>query len=422
MTNDNNNINSLVSYPDDDPTLDREIPSVLADGLEVSDLDPAADATAVVNSESNPDSEIDGQSITVLRSNLISTAQQIQRLEVDGNAASWPMHESEVERSRKLIAEQSGQLSGYADDLRHLTARISAAERYADDLRQKLQDQSEISGAALKSEQDLQAALAAARIKIGALSESLEIAERRKAELTDTLGADRKKFAEESRQLRGNLDSALEAIADQTSTNEQLLSDLFDNKGFRQALEVQLSETEARNDKRVRHLEKKANRLRNQADDYERKLKNKDNAIAAMMNELANRSSKMESIDKIENVIRQIDNRNAKRINNQGTANPERVTRLLIGNAGGQVLRFPLFKNRLTIGRTPHNDIQLDAQFISRRHAVIVTEKKGTRIVDWGSRNGVFINDKRVSEQLLKNGDVVTIGTTDFRYEERPKR
>lgn len=288
------------------------------------------------------------------------------------------MHESEVERSRKLIAEQSGQLSGYADDLRHLTARISAAERYADDLRQKLQDQSEISGAALKSEQDLQAALAAARIKIGALSESLEIADRRRAELADTLSADRKKFTEESRQLRCNLDSALEALADQTSTNEQLLSDLFDNRGFRQALEVQLSETEARNDKRVRHPEKKANRLRNQADDYELKLKNKDNAIAAMMNELGNRSSKMESIDKIANVIQQIDNRNAKRINNQGTANPERVTRLLICNAGGQVLRFPLFKNRLTIGRTPHNDIQPDAQFISRRHAVIVTEKKGT--------------------------------------------
>ena len=75
MTNDNNNINNLVSYPDDDPTLELEIPSMLADGLEASDLDPAADATAVVNSESNPDSEIDGPSITVLRSNLISSAQ-----------------------------------------------------------------------------------------------------------------------------------------------------------------------------------------------------------------------------------------------------------------------------------------------------------------------------------------------------------
>ena len=38
------------------------------------------------------------------------------------------------------------------------------------------------------------------------------------------------------------------------------------------------------------------------------------------------------------------------------------------------------------------------------------------------NRNGVFINEKRVAEQVLKNGDIVTIGTTDFRYEERPKR
>jgi pSer/pThr/pTyr-binding forkhead associated (FHA) protein len=81
-----------------------------------------------------------------------------------------------------------------------------------------------------------------------------------------------------------------------------------------------------------------------------------------------------------------------------------------------------LFKDRLTIGRTAHNDIQLNAQFISRQHAVIVTENGNTKIVDWGSKNGVLVNEKRVSEQLLENGDIVTIGTTDFRYEERPKR
>jgi len=85
-------------------------------------------------------------------------------------------------------------------------------------------------------------------------------------------------------------------------------------------------------------------------------------------------------------------------------------------------VRFPLFKDRLTIGRTSNNDIQLNEQCISRRHAVIVTENGSTRIVDWGSKNGVYINENRVAEQLLKNGDVVMIGVTEFRYEERPKR
>jgi pSer/pThr/pTyr-binding forkhead associated (FHA) protein len=100
----------------------------------------------------------------------------------------------------------------------------------------------------------------------------------------------------------------------------------------------------------------------------------------------------------------------------------DRITRLLIGNVEGQELRFPLFKDRLTIGRTKQNDIQLKAQYISRRHALIVTENDRTRIVDWGSKNGVLVNRKKVTEQILKSGDIVTIGTADFQYEERPKR
>jgi pSer/pThr/pTyr-binding forkhead associated (FHA) protein len=100
----------------------------------------------------------------------------------------------------------------------------------------------------------------------------------------------------------------------------------------------------------------------------------------------------------------------------------DRITRLLIGNVEGQELRFPLFKDRLTIGRTKQNDIQLKAQYISRRHALIVTEHDRTRIVDWGSKNGILVNRKKVTEQVLKSGDIVTIGTADFQYEERPKR
>jgi hypothetical protein len=32
------------------------------------------------------------------------------------------------------------------------------------------------------------------------------------------------------------------------------------------------------------------------------------------------------------------------------------------------------------------------------------------------------VNDSRIAEQMLKNGDIVAIGTAEFRYEERPKR
>ena len=157
-------------------------------------------------------------------------------------------------------------------------------------------------------------------------------------------------------------------------------------------------------------------------EDIERQLENKDNAIAALLNELAIRSRTIESIGEIENVIHEIDGRMSDRIDDKSANEKDRMVRLLIGNVDGQELQFPLFKQRLTIGRTAHNDIQLKAHFISRRHAVIVTENEQTRIIDWGSKNGVYVNDSRIAEQILKNGDVVAIGTAEFRYEERPKR
>ena len=100
----------------------------------------------------------------------------------------------------------------------------------------------------------------------------------------------------------------------------------------------------------------------------------------------------------------------------------DRMSRVLIGKIDNQELRFPLFKKRLTIGRTQHNDIQLQAPHISRRHAVVMTEGDVTRVIDWGSKNGVYVNSSRVTEHFLASGDVVMIGDAKFRYEERPKR
>ena len=98
------------------------------------------------------------------------------------------------------------------------------------------------------------------------------------------------------------------------------------------------------------------------------------------------------------------------------------MSRVLIGKVADQELRFPLFKKRLTIGRTQQNDIQLQAPQISRRHAVVMTEGDVTRVIDWGSKNGVYVNSRRVTEHFLTSGDVVAIGDAKFRYEERPKR
>ena len=93
----------------------------------------------------------------------------------------------------------------------------------------------------------------------------------------------------------------------------------------------------------------------------------------------------------------------------------------MIGNIGNHVLQFPLFKDYVTIGRTDENDIQVKTTYVSRRHAVVLTEGDSTRVVDRGSRNGVFVNSRRVKEHILSNGDIVTVGDAKFRYEERQK-
>ncbi|MCH8307746.1 MAG: FHA domain-containing protein, partial [Proteobacteria bacterium] len=141
-----------------------------------------------------------------------------------------------------------------------------------------------------------------------------------------------------------------------------------------------------------------------------------------MLQELTKQSKAIKSTDAIEDVIHELDDRISEQIDDRSGVERARVTRLLIGNIDGQELRFPLFKDRLTIGRTVHNDIQINAPYISRRHAAIVTDEDGTRIIDSGSKNGVYVNSKRVTEQILRNNDLVTIGSADFKFEERPKR
>ena len=71
---------------------------------------------------------------------------------------------------------------------------------------------------------------------------------------------------------------------------------------------------------------------------------------------------------------------------------------------------------RTRIGRGIDNELVLDTKHISRYHAVLLAGPVHTSIEDLNSTNGVFVNGKRVSRQVLKDGDRVTVGRTQFRY------
>jgi two-component system cell cycle response regulator len=79
--------------------------------------------------------------------------------------------------------------------------------------------------------------------------------------------------------------------------------------------------------------------------------------------------------------------------------------------------KYDLAKSETVVGRASKADICVDQESVSRNHACITNTKKGVRIRDLGSTNGTFVNDGLVEgEQELRNGDLVKIGRTIFKF------
>ena len=70
----------------------------------------------------------------------------------------------------------------------------------------------------------------------------------------------------------------------------------------------------------------------------------------------------------------------------------------------------------LSIGRNPENDLQLEDLQISRQHAVIEQGEHATLVRDLGSGNGTFVDERRILEYKLSDGDVIQMGTQTLRF------
>ena len=70
----------------------------------------------------------------------------------------------------------------------------------------------------------------------------------------------------------------------------------------------------------------------------------------------------------------------------------------------------------ITIGRRRSNDVVIDDMRISRTHAQIRHVPEGYMVFDAGSSGGTFINGTRIAQQLLRTGDVISLGGYKFIY------
>jgi pSer/pThr/pTyr-binding forkhead associated (FHA) protein len=88
----------------------------------------------------------------------------------------------------------------------------------------------------------------------------------------------------------------------------------------------------------------------------------------------------------------------------------------IIRGASGVGERFAVGA-RLVIGRDPNQcQLVLDDESVSSRHAYIERTDQGFVVYDWGSRNGVRVNDQAVSQRALQHGDVITLGRSALRF------
>ncbi len=476
MTNENNNINELVAA-DDDPTVELE---VLLFGQDQPGASEADEKTCNTEQETE---EVSASGITVseLQFDLLSRKKTISHLqydiqqlhtkwlgletEINARAVQTEQLNSELSSSRdalvrkeKLLKKRDRKISSLQTEIRQrddnyrqltvrleelqvstagpqpvdelqqgdLQQRLKRTEDYADALRQQSQDLIESGASAEREIEGLAQRLDEALQNNMQLADGLTLSEATNEKLQAVLNDIQRRHDDEIRLLRFDLGAAQDTVVEAEELNSQLASDLVNSHNVKDELERTLGDVEEHNSGRIDELQKEVSKLHRTADSYEQKLSTKSGAISVLLAELAKKAEQIDSLGEIEEVIQDIDERMSVRSYNRN-ANAQRtpanrMSRVLIGTIGDQLLRFPLFKNRLTIGRTKDNDIQLKAGYVSRRHAIIQTDGDKTRIIDWGSKNGIHVNSRKISEHFLSHGDVVTIGNARFRYEERKKR
>jgi len=92
------------------------------------------------------------------------------------------------------------------------------------------------------------------------------------------------------------------------------------------------------------------------------------------------------------------------------------AAKLILSMDGAVLQEYVLGKERMTIGRKPHNDIVIDNLAVSSEHAAIVTILNDSFLEDLDSTNGVVVNGVAIKKHFLQNNDLIEIGKYKLRY------
>ncbi len=83
----------------------------------------------------------------------------------------------------------------------------------------------------------------------------------------------------------------------------------------------------------------------------------------------------------------------------------------------GQTQRVPISRPSTIVGRSDDCHIRIRSAGMSRKHCEVLVEGGSVSIRDFGSSNGTFVNQERVTEQPVSAGDLVSVGGLVFMVE-----
>ena len=84
--------------------------------------------------------------------------------------------------------------------------------------------------------------------------------------------------------------------------------------------------------------------------------------------------------------------------------------KLIITLTGESPREVRLTEKRALLGRSDLSDVVIRDQFVSNQHALLIRDQNAVVLVDLKSRNGTFVNSRRVQSKVLLHNDIVSLG------------
>ena len=367
------------------------------------------------------------QSISALNGTLAERNDRVKVLEgtVEQQTIAGAQLRAELERA---AAERSHLVAGAASleaALKAATARGDQQEAVARAAQSRIDEYEASAPAQRRRVEQLETEVAAVRAELQSSSSSLQTAgvERNEHMARIAAGESRlheleARIAEQQetvRQLQAESNAHMARAKELESAHAARVAEL-ENHLHAAEDSINRLEADARSKGvRVDELEKINNDWRATVEEARHAISDRDVLIERLEQETA---ASAVLVGHIQKSITRLDSDASARVSEPSA---DGATRLLIRTDGESEVVHVLGR-KTTVGRTPENDLQIDAKFISRHHAVILAGPAHAIIEDLNSTNGVMVNNRRITRQPLKDGDQVVIGKTSFRFAVRPAR